>query len=200
MSGRPRHLAVGPLLAVLAASAVSGCAGENTATIVQPTCEEGDDGAASNAVVLIAQSVPTATWVPCLRTALPLGWGFHHLDARDGQARFWLNSNRDGDKAIEVRLERTCDTAGSTEIPSERPQMRRFERITTTTPNFDGERYYVFEGGCITFVFRLGGDTRGEPLALATQAVGAVNRQALVEQVREESDGRLELDPPDGSG
>jgi hypothetical protein len=200
VSGRLRRLGVGPLLAVLAASAMGGCAGENTATIVQPTCEGGDDGDASNAVVLIAQSVPTATWVPCLRTALPLGWDFHHLDAHDGQARFWLNSDRDGQQAIEVRLEPGCDTAGATEIPSERAEMRRFERITTTTPDFEGERYYVFEGGCITFVFRLGGDSRGEPLALATEAVGAVSRQALLDQVREDSDGRLDLDPPDESG
>jgi hypothetical protein len=197
---RLRRLTVGPLLALIATAAASGCAGDNTATIVQPTCEGGDDGTASNAVVLMAQSVPTATWVPCLRTALPLGWGFHHLDARDGEARFWLNSDRDGQKAIEVRLEPGCDTAGATEIPSERPEMRRFERITTTTPDFEGERYYVFEGGCITFVFRLGGDSRGEPLALATEAVGAVSRQALREQVRDESDGRLELDPPAESG
>ena len=54
----------------------------------------------------MAQSVPTATWVPCIRTALPLGWNFHHLDARNGVARFWLDSDRDGQQAVEVRLDR----------------------------------------------------------------------------------------------
>jgi hypothetical protein len=78
--------------------------------------------------------------------------------------------------------------------------MDRFERVTTTTPRFEGERYYVFDGGCITFVFRLGGESRGEPLALATQAIGAVSRADLVAQVREQSDGRLELDPPEEAG
>ncbi len=79
--------------------------------------------------------------------------------------------------------------------------MRRFERVTLTTPRFEGERYYVFDGGCITFTFRLTGDSRGEPLALATQSVGAISREDLLAQVHDESDGRLSLDPAtEGSG
>ena len=184
-----------PLVAVL----LAGCASDTTATTALPTCADGD-GEAANGVVLMAQSVPTASWVPCLRTTLPLGWGFHHLDARNGVARFWLDSDRDGQRAIEVRLEPACDTSGSTEIPSDRDEMDRMERVTMTTPRFEGERYYVFEGGCITFVFRLGGESRGEPLALATQAVGAVSRADLLDQVSEESGGRLHLDTPAEAG
>jgi hypothetical protein len=198
-----RRLAALPLLVLLAGPALSGCSSDTTATIVLPTCSGGDDGAASNAVVLMAQSVPSATWVPCLRTTLPLGWEFEHLDARNGEASFWLNSDRDGVRAIEVRLEESCDTLGTTEIPSDRDDMRRFERVTVTTPRFEGKRYYVFEGGCITFVFDLDGDSgenRGEPLALATQTVGAVSREDLLAQVHDSSDGRLDLDPPAGSG
>ena len=73
--------------------------------------------------------------------------------------------------------------------------MDRFERVRLTTPSFEGERYYVFDGGCLTVVFPLTGESRGEPLALATQAVGVVSREDLVAQVHEESDGRLSLDP-----
>jgi hypothetical protein len=185
-----------PLVAVL----LAGCASDTTATVALPTCDDSGDGAAANGVLLMAQSVPGAGWVPCLRTTLPLGWDFHHLDARNGVARFWLNSDRDGQRAIEVRLEPSCDTSGTTEIPSDRDEMDRMERVTMTTPRFEGERFYVFEGGCITFVFRLGGESRGEPLALATQAVGAVSRADLIAQVRKESDGRLELDPPEDGG
>jgi hypothetical protein len=185
---------------LLAGLALSGCSSDTTTTFVQPTCASGDGGEASNAVVLMAQSVPTATWVPCMRTTPPQGWSFHHLDARNGAATFWLDSDRDGQLAIEVRLDESCDTTGSTEIPSDRNGMHRFERVTATTPQFRGERYYVFDGGCITFTFQLGGDNRGEALALATQSVGTVSRADLVEQVREDSGGRLELDPPRGSG
>ncbi len=190
-----------PLLAILAGLLLSGCAGDSTtATIITPACSQGDEGAAGNGVVLMAQSVPRASWVPCLRTALPLGWDFGTLDARNGVSRFWLDSDRDKDKAIEVRLEASCDTSGATEILSDRDEMDRLERVTMTTPRFEGERYYVFDGGCITFVFRLRGESRGEPLALVTQAVGTVSRADLAAQVREETDGRLELDPPGEDG
>jgi len=191
----------GLLGAVVAAALLSGCANDTTATPRQPTCPVMGHDTASNAVVLMAQSVPTTTWVPCLRPdILPGGWSYEALDVRNGVSRFWLNSDRDGDMAIEVRLEQSCTTAGTTEIPTDRNGMRRYERVTETAPEYHGKRYYVFEGGCITFVFNLTGkpgQTRGEPLALATQAVSAVSRPDLAAQVREESDGRLRLDPPE---
>lgn len=185
-----------PLLALLVAAGLAGCSSTTTASTKMPTCSGGDGGEISNGVVLMAQSVRTASWVPCIRTAIPLGWGFEHLDARNGTALFLLASDRDDNRqTIEVRVEPSCDTTGSTEIRSDRQDMQRFERVTMTTPRFEGERYYVFDGGCIVFDFRLAGDNRGEPLALATQVVGAVSRDDLRELVHEESDGRLELDP-----
>jgi hypothetical protein len=191
-----RAAAAVPLLALL--TGVAGCSSETTATTEIPACTTGDDGDAANGVVLMAQSVPTAEWVPCLRAALPLGWNFHHLDARDRVARFWLDSDRDGQQAIEVSLCESCDTEGATRIPSERDGMVRFERVAQTSPNFRGERYYLFDGGCITFAFQLAGEERGEALALATQAIGAVSRADLRAQVHDESGGRLSLDPASG--
>jgi hypothetical protein len=191
-----RPVAAALLLALVVG--ISGCASDNSASSRLPTCVEGD---VANGVILMAQSVPSATWVPCLRTNLPLGWSFVHLEARNGSSRFWLDSNRDGDKAIEVLFEKSCDTAGATEIPSDRAGLQRFERVRLTTPRYEGERYYVFDGGCITFVFHLIGDSRGEPLALATQSIGAISRADLIALVQDESDGRLSLDPTgDGNG
>ena len=187
----------GPALVLVAGLTLSGCSSDTTATTEQPTCAAAEDREASNAVILMAQSVPTATWVPCLRSAPPLGWNFHHLDARDTVSVFSMDSDRDGQEAIKVRFEKSCDTAGATEIASDREGMDRLERVTQTTPTFKGERYYTFEGGCITFEFTLAGDSdsRGEALALATQAVGAVTRDDLSDQVHDESNGRLSLDP-----
>ena len=183
--------------AVLAALAVAGCSsdGPNSAITTAPLCESGHDRQAANAVILMAQSVPSATWVPCIRAALPLGWSFHHLEASNGQSRFWLDSDRDGTKAVEVRLTGSCRTDGATEIPSDREDMRRLERVDRISPGYVGRRYYVFDGGCLTVLFVLAGDSPGEALALASQAVGVVSRADLQEQVREESGGRLELDP-----
>jgi hypothetical protein len=195
-----RPAATAALLAATAL-AVAGCASDTTATTEVPSCAQGHGGRAANGVVLMAQSVPSSAWVPCLATTLPIGWGFHHLDARNGVARFWLDSDRDGQRAIQVRLEPSCDSHGATEIPSEREGMTRLERVTMTTPHFEGERYYVFDGGCITVVFRLTGDSRAEGLALATDAVGVVSRTDLQDQVHHESNGRLDLDPAvDGNG
>jgi hypothetical protein len=145
----------------------------------------------------MAQSVPTAQWIPCIRAALPLGWDFHHLDARNGSARFWLDSDRDGVQAVEVRLEPSCDTDRTTEVPSDREGMRRLERVDRVSPTYAGERFYVFEGGCLTVVFSLDGSSAGEALAVSSQVVGVVSRADLAAQVREESGGRLDLDPPE---
>jgi hypothetical protein len=180
-----------------AALLLAGCTSEGTSVSMQvPACSSGDDERAAHGVVLMAQSVPSATWVPCVES-VPLGWDFSGLDARSGSARFWLDSDRDGEHALEIRLDQTCDTRGATEIPTDREGLRRLERVTQVSPEFHGHRYYVFDGGCLTVVFTLGGEFRGEPLALATQGIGVVNRTDLAEQVREESGGRLALDPPD---
>jgi hypothetical protein len=182
---------------LLAGSCLTGCASDSTAITEPPLCAT-TDGAAGHGVVLMAQSVPSATWVPCLQTGLPLGWSFHHLLARNGLARFWLDSDRDGDQAVEVRLAASCDTAGATAVPSDREGMRRLERVGRLSPTYAGRRYYLFPGGCMTVVFTLDGDSPGEALALASQAVGVVSREDLRAQVHEESGGRLSLDPASG--
>lgn len=197
-----RAAVAGPLLALLVGLGLSGCSSDvtaseaTTATGDLPTCKESGDGTAAHSVLLMAQSVPSASWVPCMGTSLPLGWHFLSLNVHDGLSRFWLNSDRDGDRAIQVRLEKSCDTEGATEIPSDQEGLQRFERVTLTTPRFEGKRYYTFDGGCITFIFRLDGESRGEALALATQSVDAISRADLDAQVHDASEGRLSLDPP----
>ena len=154
----------------------------------------GDDGDAANGVILMAQSVPTASWVPCLRTALPLGWGFDAPGRAERHAPvFWLDSDRDG------RTRRSRSGSRSPATPRGPPRSAATGRACSassgsrmTTPRYEGERYYVFDGRLHHLrCSRLTGDNRGEPLALATQVVGAVTRDDLRDQVHEESDGRL---------
>ena len=192
MTGRARVL----LLAALVPAAVAGCAQPVSFDSELVACRRGEDATPANGVVLMAQSVPTASWVPCLET-MPLGWQFVEMDARHDSARFFLDSDRHGPKAIEVGLTESCSTDGATEIPSDRDGMRRLERVRQVSPQYIGSRFYVFEGGCITVTFTLTGPDRSEPLALATQTIGAVPREELRDLVREQSDGLLELDPPE---
>jgi hypothetical protein len=184
------------LVALVAVLVLPGCVRVDALSSELVACKDGDAGTPSNGVVLMAQSVPSASWVPCLE-GMPLGWHFAAMDVDRGSARFWLDSDRDGLHAIEIRLTGSCSTSGATEIPSDRSEMRRLERVIQVSPLYIGRRYYLFDGGCITVLFRLSGENRGEPLAVATQGLGAVPRDDLRAMVHEDSDGRLELDPPD---
>ncbi len=162
----------------LAALLLSGCVAPASSLIGQvPACSVGDEGAAASGVVLMAQSVPTASQVPCVE-GLPIGWQFSGLDARNGSSRFWLDSDRDGARAIEVQLTESCDTTGATEIPSDRDDMRRLERVTEVSPQYLGRRYYLFDGGCVTYRF----DFERQGLALVNEvslAVGFVSRSEI---------------------
>jgi hypothetical protein len=151
-------------------------------------------GDAAGGTILMAQSVPTAAWLPCVRQ-VPPGWTFYQLLADEDGTTVRFLSDRDGDTALAVLFRRDCDLAGASEVPSEQPEMRRYERVTRVTSGYGGERHYVFTGGCVTFRFDLRGATRAEPVATITEAFGFISRQTLARQVRESTDGRLELDP-----
>jgi hypothetical protein len=190
-----RRAAAAAVAAVLGPVALTGCGQPTSFEGEVVACAEGEDGSPANGVVLMAQAVPTASWVPCLDT-VPLGWHFTEFEVRNDSAHFWLDSDRFGDHAIAMRFTASCDTSGATEIPSDRAGMRRLERVTSVHPQYVGRRFYVFDGGCITLLFSLSGKDRAEPLAVATQGIGAVARNDLQKLVHEGSDGRLALDPP----
>jgi tRNA A-37 threonylcarbamoyl transferase component Bud32/membrane-associated phospholipid phosphatase len=117
-------------------------------------------------LTLEAQSVPSASKLPCL-SSLPLGWTFKKLEVRDGQSRLIMNSDRAGFEAVDITLTGDCQTSGATEVPSDEPGTRRFERISTLQDRYTGVRYYVFEGGCASYHFDFEG----------------VGRSALAEEV-----------------
>ncbi len=117
----------------------------------------------------------------------------------DGQTRIGFSSDRDGAHALTVYLRPSCDLTGATEVPSERPEMRRYERVTRISNGYGGERHYTFTGGCVTYRFDLQGDTRAEPVAAISESLGFLSRASLARQVHDSSDGRLELDRRRGS-
>jgi hypothetical protein len=198
VTGRLRRRAAVPA-AVLATALLPGCVQVASWHSDLVACKLGDDATPSNGVILMAQSVPTAEFVPCLE-GMPVGWRFADMEANSDAAAFWLDADRYGVHAIEVRLTATCHTDLATEIPSDRQDMRRLELVTQVTPQYVGRRFYLFEGGCITVQFRLTGAEASEALAVATQVLGAVPREDLQDLVREQSGGRLELDPAEDGG
>jgi hypothetical protein len=157
---RRRILAAGFLALALSACAVTPSNGPSAA----PTCDHGE------VLILIAQSVPSATLVPCI-AEFPVGWTFggQHIDA--GRSEFWLDSDRAGVRAVTVSLDRTCDIAGAVPVPAEPDEAgtARYERPRTLPPHFSGERFYRFRGGCVTYRFAF------RPGATFTQALEATS-------------------------
>ncbi len=156
-------------------------------------------GSAGGGVVVMAQSVRGAQWLPCVRQ-VPVGWSFGAIIPKDGESSVRFDSDRDGRAALTVLLRPSCDVGGATEVPSEQPGMRRYERVSRVSSGYGGERYYTFAGGCVTYQFNLRGSTRADGVAAISEALGFVSRDSVARQVRGSSGGRLDLDTVEQAG
>jgi hypothetical protein len=67
-----------------------------------------------------SMAVPTAAFGPCIDD-LPLGWEYQHQEAESGRARFWLDSDRLGDRFVEISLTAACDTSNAFHTADPRP-------------------------------------------------------------------------------
>lgn len=150
--------------------------------------EAGCEGEGAEILFLAAQGIPTAAYVPCI-VHFPVGWAFGGSEAESGLFRFWLDSDRAGAQAVEVILERTCDTRGAVEVPSPPGvpgEIQRFEKPLSLRPRFALDRFDVFPGGCVTYRFEF---VTGAPPALVfevNEALGFVPRALGVQLLREE--------------
>jgi len=149
-----------------------------------PTCPPAANG---DVLILMAQSVPSATVAPCI-AEFPAGWSFGGQRIESGSSEFWLFSDRAGDRAVTVTLTASCDVRGAVEVPSEADEagLRRYEEPESLPPAFSGNRYYLFPGGCIRYRFDF---QRGGSFALvveATEALSFVSRAEGVEALRRE--------------
>jgi hypothetical protein len=134
--------------------------------------------------VLMAQSVPSATLLPCIR-ALPAGWTYGGSDVRSGSSRFWLDSDRAGFRAVEVSLAASCEVTGALDVTNSTSEtgVRDYLRELVLHP-FSANRYFTFPGGCVTYRYRFGG-TADPVLALeADEALTFGSRAAVVAKVR----------------
>jgi hypothetical protein len=171
---RARHrrgLLAGALAAALpAASAlVTGCA-----TVSHPAPGCGDPVR----LAIIAQSLPSASYLPCIRT-LPPGWSTSGFDPSQAGTSFLLNSDRSPGRPVVVRLTATCAPGGASPSPPRAPGVVTYTRLTSVAPRFAGRLYDVFPGGCVNYAFDF---TLGSQIALMEQfeqVVGLYPRQQL---------------------
>ena len=143
---------------------------------------------------LEAQSVPSASLVPCLRP-LPVGWTFDSANVRNGWSVFTLNHDRAGRQVLVVRLTAECNTGGALRRPSIHSTTQRYERPHPGPPPQGTTWYTVFTGGCVTATLRP--RTSAHP-GLADEAISTLaftTRASLQQTLDERSGGRLQLDP-----
>jgi hypothetical protein len=160
-SHRLTRAAVGVFMLVAAAPLVSGCS--VTAPPV-PGC------ASVQRLALVAQSVPTAAYVPCLNP-LPPGWTASGFQASSGHSGFSLHSDLAPGQPVVVRLKPTCDIAGATVTAPRAAGVSTYSKVRTISPRYSGTLMDVFPGGCITYQF---GFQRGPHIALIENFESAV--------------------------
>jgi hypothetical protein len=148
----------------------------------EPACGTG------NAMVLVAQSVPSATRLPCI-ASLPSGWSFTGAQVHSNRARFWLGLERGSGRTVEVTLSSpgACRLRGSREYPSDEVGTRRYDRPESIRPNVVVDRFYLFRGGCVTYHVSLARSADPSLLFDVDAALGFEERSLVVESVRERS-------------
>lgn len=171
---RGRHLA----LALLVVAGATACSVSDVLGL--PSCNE-----ESSTVLISAQSVPTAQLIFCFEP-IPTGWEVDTVDITHEGTVVVFDSDRAGGRAAVLRYESECDVGDATSTPTEFADTVRFEWVLELEPRFRANRYYRFEGGCVTWEFDFDPDA---PAAMAVELGGTmqfVGRQEVNDAVRRE--------------
>ena len=188
------------LLLATACLVLTGCgvvpSGSSFTEAREPSCRyQGREGTAL--MVLVAQAVPTASQLPCVEL-LPAGWSVSDIYVRNGRVRFSLDSDRVGQGAVQVVLQQFCALGKVTRVPSDHPGTRRYQEVVSIQPGkrYQGDVYYLFPGGCVTYRLDFRSDEQARPLGEVSLALGFVTRDALRQTLSDFTDGKVPLDPP----
>ena len=162
----------GVLLAAVLLAAGAGLAGCASAGDPVPGCRD------PLRLAIVAQSVPSASYLPCLRDLEP-GWTTSGFDPAQDGTSFLLDSDRSPGQPVTVRFSTACRTSGASPSPARAPGVLTYTRLESIRPRFAGRLYDVFPGGCVTYTFDF---SHGSQIALMEQfkaAVGLYPRQQL---------------------
>ena len=124
----------------------------------------------SQALALMAQSVPQASFVPCIED-LASGWRSTSFKAVRGHSRFVLVPSAEGGRPVPVVLVPGCDVSGLPPTTPRAAGVRTFRRLESITPRYKGTLYDVFPGGCVTYNFDF---ARGPHIALTEEFQASV--------------------------
>jgi serine/threonine protein kinase len=143
---------------------------------------------------LMAQSVPSATLLPCVSTPLP-GWRVANVAVNDGRSVVTLDHDRARAGVVVVRLTATCQLGKVVETPSDDEGVARYESLERIAGGYAATRYDLFAGGCVTYRLHSSSDLEGEFASEAQVLLGFTSRQELARKLEQRSGGRLHLDP-----
>jgi hypothetical protein len=177
-----RAIAVVVVLAVVV-PVLTSCSGPAAGEV--PECGEVER------VALIAQSVPSTSYVPCI-SALQPGWGSSGLQAKDGGTRFTLSSDRSPNHPVHVELSRSCPIGTATPIAPRTPGGRSYLSLSSIDPRYTGTMYDVFPGGCVSYRFDFERGAHVPLMAQLQSIVGFVPRQQLRLDVQRQLGVRLD--------
>ena len=147
----------------------------------------------------MAQSVPSSSLVPCLRS-LPTGWMVGRVTVNNGRSVILLDHDRAGAGVVTLRLTAACAPQGATEVTADQPQIRRYQRVDRLAPRFEATRFDLFPGGCVTAQTAAPAANRAEVTGELSAILGYTTRQGLQQALDQRSDRRLRLDPPGSRG
>lgn len=143
--------------------------------------------ARQNLLHLVAQAVPSATILPCIERLRP-GWSYGGSEVRSGLVHFWLNSDRVGSDAVDVRLTATCNVSGDVAEPvaTGDAHLVLYEGPAAANPGIT-VRHYVATGGCATVRYSFTEGLAPTVFADAQVLLGYDLRSDYVRGIRKES-------------
>jgi hypothetical protein len=127
---------------------------------------------------LAAQSVPQASFVPCIQQ-LASGWRSTSFKSVRGHTRFVLIPIANGGRPVAVELLPRCQVSGAPPTTPRAAGVRTYRHLRSITPRYAGTLYDVFPGGCVTYDFDF---ARGPHISLTEQfeaSVGLLSRTEL---------------------
>ncbi|MGD9701019.1 MAG: hypothetical protein AB7Q42_03600 [Acidimicrobiia bacterium] len=146
----------------------------------------------SSVMILIAQSVPSATALPCV-AALPAGWKLEGVEVDEDGATIFLGSDIGGERAVAATLRRPeeCSVTDAVPVASDEIGIERYEQPEQLPPELVSRRTYLFEGGCVVYQFNFSGEASAALTVEVDEALSFLPRADLVAEVDERSGLRL---------
>ena len=179
MSGATRAADRGVrLLATMSVLAAASVACSVRDTLPPPDCRDG------GSAIIVAQSVPTASYVPCLED-LPPGWSVATVVVNQDHSVITFDSDRAGESGAVLRLEDTCPAGAGPLIPTAGEEVARRLVVDRTTSSYRADSFYRFVGGCVTFSFDFDRGARAAESRALADALVLVPRDMLNEGVRQ---------------